>query len=103
MACRAANSSIFVDNEGLLSCTVCHADGELFWDKWAHQDSNLGPAGYEPAALTTELWARFLFRQICIIGKELFLFRLMPLLQLLQAKPHLHLVSELLDLAQLLP
>ena len=24
---------------------------------WAHQDSNLGQAGYEPAALTTELWA----------------------------------------------
>ena len=26
--------------------------------KWAHQDSNLGPTGYEPAALTAELWAR---------------------------------------------
>ena len=25
--------------------------------KWAHQDSNLGPTGYEPAALTAELWA----------------------------------------------
>src|SRR5262245_57552930 len=24
---------------------------------WAHQDSNLGLAGYEPAALTAELWA----------------------------------------------
>jgi hypothetical protein len=24
---------------------------------WAHQDSNLGPTGYEPVALTTELWA----------------------------------------------
>ena len=24
---------------------------------WAHQDSNLGPSGYEPPALTTELWA----------------------------------------------
>ena len=24
---------------------------------WAHQDSNLGQAGYEPAALTAELWA----------------------------------------------
>ena len=24
---------------------------------WAHQDSNLGQAGYEPAALTVELWA----------------------------------------------
>src|SRR6476469_4466880 len=26
--------------------------------KWAHQDSNLERAGYEPAALTVELWAR---------------------------------------------
>ena len=25
---------------------------------WAHQDSNLGQTGYEPAALTAELWAR---------------------------------------------
>ena len=25
---------------------------------WAHQDSNLERAGYEPAALTVELWAR---------------------------------------------
>ena len=25
---------------------------------WAHQDSNLEPADYEPAALTIELWAR---------------------------------------------
>src|SRR5882672_566225 len=25
---------------------------------WAHQDSNLEQAGYEPAALTVELWAR---------------------------------------------
>ena len=24
---------------------------------WAHQDLNLGRAGYEPAALPTELWA----------------------------------------------
>jgi hypothetical protein len=28
-------------------------------NKWAHQDLNLGPAGYEPAALNrAELWAR---------------------------------------------
>jgi hypothetical protein len=27
-------------------------------ETWAHQDSNLGQAGYEPAALTAELWAR---------------------------------------------
>ena len=26
---------------------------------WAHQDSNLGRAGYEPAALTAELWAHY--------------------------------------------
>src|SRR5436853_3596278 len=26
--------------------------------KWAHQDSNLERTGYEPAALTVELWAR---------------------------------------------
>ena len=25
---------------------------------WAHQDLNLEPADYEPAALTIELWAR---------------------------------------------
>ncbi len=24
---------------------------------WAHQDSNLGPTGYEPVALPAELWA----------------------------------------------
>src|SRR6266496_6060789 len=29
---------------------------------WAHQDSNLEPADYEPAALTVELWARKEFR-----------------------------------------
>ena len=27
---------------------------------WAHLDSNQGPTGYEPVALPTELWARFL-------------------------------------------
>ena len=25
--------------------------------EWAHQDSNLGPTGYEPVALPAELWA----------------------------------------------
>lgn len=25
---------------------------------WAHLDSNQGPTGYEPAALTAELWAQ---------------------------------------------
>jgi hypothetical protein len=59
MSCRAANSSIFVDNEDLLSCPICYTGGGLLENEWAHQDSNLGPAGYEPAALTTELWARF--------------------------------------------
>src|SRR5437870_6700815 len=28
--------------------------------RWAHQDSNLERAGYEPAALTVELWARII-------------------------------------------
>ena len=28
-----------------------------FRNWWAHQDSNLGQTGYEPAALTAELWA----------------------------------------------
>jgi hypothetical protein len=31
---------------------------------WAHQDSNLERAGYEPAALTIELWARDSMGQI---------------------------------------
>ena len=26
--------------------------------RWAHLDSNQGPTGYEPAALTAELWAQ---------------------------------------------
>src|SRR5262245_9193428 len=30
---------------------------------WAHQDSNLERAGYEPAALTVELWARSIVAQ----------------------------------------
>ena len=30
--------------------------GSRVW--WAHQDLNLEPADYEPAALTIELWAR---------------------------------------------
>ena len=29
---------------------------------WAHQDSNLERAGYEPAALAVELWARTSFK-----------------------------------------
>jgi hypothetical protein len=29
---------------------------KLFTLWWVHQDSNLGPAGYEPVALTAELW-----------------------------------------------
>ena len=41
-------------------------------DWWAHQDSNLGQAGYEPAALTTELWARrwFLGSWFFVLGAE---------------------------------
>src|SRR5688572_12649911 len=35
------------------------AEGEGRVEWWAHQDSNLGQAGYEPAALTAELWARW--------------------------------------------
>src|SRR5258708_15219061 len=31
--------------------------------RWAHQDSNLEPADYEPAALTVELWARTILRR----------------------------------------
>jgi hypothetical protein len=31
--------------------------------KWAHQDSNLERAGYEPAALTIELWAQLMVPQ----------------------------------------
>ena len=33
---------------------------------WVHQDSNLGPAGYEPVALTAELWAR----RVCRGGRD---------------------------------
>ena len=29
----------------------------LVQPRWAHLDSNQGPTGYEPAALTAELWA----------------------------------------------
>src|SRR5260370_37485153 len=36
------------------SCVVIL--GFCLW--WVHQDSNLGPAGYEPVALTAELWTR---------------------------------------------
>ena len=36
---------------------------------WAHQDSNLGQAGYEPAALTAELWAHTDFKGIREKGK----------------------------------
>lgn len=31
-------------------------DSHHVW--WVHQDSNLGPAGYEPVALTAELWTQ---------------------------------------------
>lgn len=31
---------------------------------WVHQGSNLGPTGYEPVALTTELWTRFIILRV---------------------------------------
>ena len=38
---------------------------------WAHLDSNQGPTGYEPAALTAELWAqRFERRTARSFGKS---------------------------------
>ena len=33
----------------------------LILKRWAHQESNLGPTGYEPVALPTELWALLLY------------------------------------------
>ena len=30
----------------------------VFHSSWAHLDSNQGPAGYEPDALTAELWTQ---------------------------------------------
>src|SRR5262249_51818513 len=41
----------------LAETTRCRREG------WAHQDSNLEQAGYEPAALTVELWARTILRR----------------------------------------
>ena len=38
---------------------------------WAHQDSNLGRAGYEPAALTAELWAPVVVRSDCAMSPRL--------------------------------
>ena len=41
--------------------SIVNLQSEIFNLKsewWAHQDSNLEQAGYEPAALTVELWAR---------------------------------------------
>src|SRR5687767_3791472 len=35
-----------------------HLHGASASGWWVHQDSNLGPAGYEPVALTAELWTR---------------------------------------------
>src|SRR5437879_2385023 len=34
---------------------------------WAHQDLNLEPADYEPAALTVELWAR---KQLAVVSPQ---------------------------------
>src|SRR3982751_1485409 len=38
--------------------TAAHGNLGTRERRWAHQDSNLERAGYEPAALTVELWAR---------------------------------------------
>jgi hypothetical protein len=39
-----------------------HVCWRLHYVKWARQDSNLRPTGYEPAALTTELRARIVLQ-----------------------------------------
>ncbi len=39
--------------------------GVISW--WAHQDLNLGPFGYEPTALTAELWAPHTTKMNCIL------------------------------------
>src|SRR5690606_16746451 len=40
-----------------MSAEADTAHAALCW-WWAHLDSNQGPTGYEPAALTAELWAQ---------------------------------------------
>ena len=40
------------------SCRSRRTRSSSIMRPWAHQDLNLGPTGYEPAALTAELWAR---------------------------------------------
>src|SRR5690349_24888832 len=37
---------------------LCGHDQRATSTRWAHLDSNQGPIGYEPTALTAELWAR---------------------------------------------
>src|SRR5580765_597071 len=37
---------------------------------WAHQDLNLEPADYEPAALTIELWARLTSLQSAVCSRQ---------------------------------
>jgi hypothetical protein len=39
----------------LLACRGCRWPA---FAEWAHLDSNQGPSGYEPPALTAELWAQ---------------------------------------------
>ncbi len=39
--------------------------------RWAHQDSNLEQAGYEPAALTVELWARYSLQSAVVSRQSL--------------------------------
>ena len=35
---------------------------------WAHQDLNLEPTDYESAALTVELWARYLYFELLAVS-----------------------------------
>ncbi len=59
-----------------MALLTCEEGPRLSEVWWAHQDSNLGPTGYEPVALTTELWAllveretRFELAILCLEGR----------------------------------
>ncbi len=55
-AWRAMDSPrVFLSSICIQRSAICNIPREKVW---AHQDSNLERAGYEPAALTVELWAR---------------------------------------------
>src|SRR5206468_12993935 len=47
-----------INSEGCLATRSSSRALASVSEGWAHQDSNLEPADYEPAALTVELWAR---------------------------------------------